>query len=217
MKVDRILYFLFFLSSISGCNCEGPKETYTIQGRLQSSGIPVEEHRLEFYRVYNITGIVKYEFLGTVTPQSTGDYEFSYSTNKDGAHLMVDLLINENQNVMKFIFPFNEDVNQDLDISERRNIVLRLKSDNEVKEGDTLRLRISNYFPYYFGFAFVGVDELRLAGPLNSDQMLEWYALNGQTKYISMMEFTTDTFYDRGDYRFPLATELNLDTIEINY
>lgn len=218
MKLINVINLLFFvLISCTGCNCDAPKETYTIQGKLHSDGIPVDEHRLEFYRVYNISGIVKYEFLGTVVPKSNGDYEFSYSTNKDGSHLMIDVLVNTNQTVLKLIFPFNENINKDFDVTERRNLCLRLKTENSIEMGDTLKLTLSNYFPYYFNFSNVSLEEVKIPGPIAKDEIFEWYAVNADIKRLVVKKVTSDSLYLRGEYNFPLATDLKLDTIIIDY
>ena len=217
MKNNTIIRLLLLFLLFAGCNCEGPKDTYTIKGRLNSDGIPVVSHRLEFYRVYNITGIVKYEFLGTVVPENNGDYEFSYTSNKDGSHLMIDVLVNTNQTVLKLIFPFNENINKDFDVTERRYLSLRLKTENSIEMGDTLKLTLSNYFPYYFNFSNVSLEEVKIPGPIAKDEIFEWYAINADIKRIVVKKVTSDSLYLRGEYNFPLATVLKLDTIIINY
>jgi len=212
----KIQFLILLVSFFAGCNCEGPKETYTIKGRLYSDGIPVQEHRLEFYRKYDSNPLARYEFIGVLKGNIDGNYNFEYATDKFGTDIIMDVIGPSDQLIMKLVFPFREDITQDINISERRQIVLKLKSSIGLSREDTLFFDLYDFFPRIYGEG-TKIEYFHVAGPIDTNYNLDAYVLNGQLKSIGYFVKSGNVSGTPRDFEFPLATELNLDTIEINY
>ncbi len=201
----KFLVSVLILISISilfdSCTRNEPIE-YTVTGKVVYYQKSVEGIRLEFYRSYPEGYRTFTEYLGSTICDSTGNFSFSYETEKNMKSMEVEIF-KGNQKI-KYIkdLPFATNWNTDLNVSDSAYLVFVYNSSNPLVIGDTL-------------FIGTSIGIIRKPGPLlNGTRDTITVANRGQA-----LSWVTDLVLRSNEGStglFPTGAP-NIDVIQINY
>ncbi len=129
---------LIFISLIFSA-CEDPEtKEYVVTGKVVYYQKSVEGIRLEFYRSYPEGYRTFTEYLGSTICDSTGNFSFSYETDKNRKTLEVEVF--KGNQKLKYIkdLPFASNWIKELNVSDSAFVEFMFNSDNPLELGDTL-------------------------------------------------------------------------------
>jgi hypothetical protein len=215
MSKNKFIFLtVAMLSMLVFAACEREKITFTASGKIYSSGIDPQLCRMEFsYDEAQPFGNVNKSPFAQCTIKEDGSYQLEVEEVEKAKKLYVDFIGPSNEIFLRCIFDFIENFRQDFDITESRDVISKLISNEPLNVGDTLFLSLTDLTSEVNNLQIIVVP-----GPLDAHDVANLYCSNVQNATLRWSK-RRDIWLDPypASISFPMATERTLDTITIHY